>query len=172
MQVVIVGAGVAGLTLANKLIENGISTVLIDREGTVGGLARSFTYRNGATYDIGPHRFHTDDKTVQAFIEDTLGDNKIVIDRDSQLFLYDKYIPWPINLKSVLSLPPHLLARVGMDLLFPRKARKESFEDFVIERYGRTLYKVFFKPYTEKFLDYTCENLHRDWAEAGGEGGL
>lgn len=167
MQVAIVGAGLAGLTLASKLSERGITPILIERENAVGGLARSFTYANGATYDIGPHRFHTDDPEVQKFVEDTLAEDHIIIERNSQLFLFDKYLPWPMTLKSVLALPPHLLIRSGLDLFIPRKAKTESFEDYIIEKYGRTLYKVFFQPYTEKFLDYTCSNLHRDWASTG-----
>ncbi|MGA2587003.1 MAG: FAD-dependent oxidoreductase [Candidatus Aminicenantales bacterium] len=166
-QIVIVGAGIAGMTLADRLSEAGVRTVLVECEDRVGGLARSFRYPNNAIFDIGPHRFHTDDPAVQRYIESTLGDNVITIDRNSQLYLFHKYLPWPITLKNVLALPPLMLIRAGFDLLVPRKARTESFEDYIIEKYGRTLYRAFFKPYTEKFLDYTCSNLHRDWAEAG-----
>ena len=67
----------------------------------------------------------------------------------------------------ILALPPGMMVRAGLDLLAPRRARNNSFEDYIIEKYGQTLYRAFFKPYTEKFLDYTCSNLHRDWAEAG-----
>jgi protoporphyrinogen oxidase len=166
-QVVIVGAGVAGLTLADRLSEAGIRTVLIECEDHIGGLARSFRYPNSAVFDIGPHRFHTDDPAVQRYIETTLGDNLITIDRNSQLYLFGKYLPWPITLRNVAALPPLMMARAGWDLLFPHRARTDSFEDYIIEKYGRTLYRTFFKPYTEKFLDYNCSNLHRDWAEAG-----
>lgn len=166
-NVVIVGAGIAGLTLGSKLADAGANVVLLEREGAVGGLARSFRYTNGATFDIGPHRFHTDDKVVQAFIEETLGENVITISRDSQLYLFGKYLPWPITLKNVAALPPAWLVKAGFDLVFPRKAKTESFEDYIIEKYGKTLYRAFFKPYTEKFLEYTCSNLHRDWASAG-----
>lgn len=167
MQVAIVGAGLAGLTLARRLVDHDIDVVIIEREDCVGGLARSFSYENGTSFDVGPHRFHTDSERVGSFLEDTLEDDKLVVGRNSQLFLFDKYLPWPINVKSVLSLPPALLARMSLDLVLPRKAGTDSFEDYIIEKYGTTLYKVFFKPYTEKFLDYTCGNLHRDWAEAG-----
>ncbi len=167
MRIAIVGAGVAGLTLARTLCKHGIRPVVIEREPTVGGLARSFAYDNGAVFDIGPHRFHTDDPEVQTFIEEVLGDDMLFIDRNSQLFLFNKYIPWPINLKSVASLPPRLLLQSALDVVLPRKAKTESFEDYIIERYGKTLYNVFFKPYTEKFLNYTCANLHRDWATTG-----
>jgi len=167
MQVAIIGAGIAGLTLAKRLSEYGIKTVLIERENAVGGLARSFKYDNGATFDIGPHRFHTDDPEVNQFIMETLDEDHIIIDRNSQLFLFDKYLPWPLTLKGVMSLPLHLFVRAGIDLFIRQNARTESFEDYIIEKYGNTLYKVFFKPYTEKFMDYECSNLHRDWATTG-----
>ncbi len=167
IPVAIAGAGIAGLTLGLKLVEGGIPVILIEREGVVGGLARSFTYPNGAVFDIGPHRFHTDSAEVRDFLLDILGDDYHWIPRNSTLFLYDRYLPWPMRLKNVLAMPPTLLAAAGLDLLRRRKARDESFEDYIIERYGRVLYKTFFQPYTEKFLDYTCANLHRDWAMTG-----
>jgi len=167
MQVVIVGAGVAGLTLAYKLLDGGIDTVIIEREDSVGGLARSFTYANGSIFDIGPHRFHTDNPDVQSFIADILLEDQIHIDRNSQLYIHGKYLPWPITLKSILSLPPKLLMMSAFDMLFPKKAKTESFEDYIIEKYGNTLFKVFFKPYTEKFVNYTASNIHSDWASTG-----
>lgn len=165
--VVIVGAGLAGLTVGCRLAESGVPVVLVERENSVGGLARSFTYPNGATFDIGPHRFHTDSAPVKQFILDVLGDDHLYIDRNSQLFLFDRYLPWPMTLKNVLALPPQLMVRAGLDMFWPRKARTDSFEAYIVERYGRTLYKMFFQPYTEKFLDYTCSNLHQDWAATG-----
>ncbi|HNY87529.1 MAG TPA: FAD-dependent oxidoreductase [Candidatus Hydrogenedentes bacterium] len=167
MDVVIVGAGLAGLTLARRLCREGVRAVLVEREDAVGGLARSFSYANGATFDIGPHRFHTEDPAVLAFVNEVLGDNSLRIRRNSELFLFDQYLPWPLNWKSVLALPPQFLAAAACDLLRPRKARTESLEDYIVEKYGRTLYKIFFQPYTERFLDYECANLHRDWAITG-----
>ncbi len=167
MHVAVIGAGLAGLTLASRLCGQGIGCVVIEREHVVGGLAKSFDYGNGATFDVGPHRFHTDNAEVLRFIKETLEDDLLWIDRNSQLHLFNQYIPWPITLRSVLSLPPRFLAGATLDLAFRPKARTDSFEDYVIERYGRTLYSVFFKPYTERFLDYSCSNLHRDWAQTG-----
>ncbi len=157
----------AGLTLGCKLVEGGAPAVIIERESVVGGLARSFSYPNGAVFDIGPHRFHTDSQKVKDFVLATLGEDHHWIRRNSTLFLFGKYLPWPMTVRNVASLPPRLLLRASMDLLHSRKARTESFEDYIIEKYGRVLYEIFFQPYTEKFLDYTCSNLHRDWAVTG-----
>lgn len=167
MQVIIIGAGISGLTLASKLLENNIKTIIIERENAVGGLARSFNYPNKTIFDIGPHRFHTDDKFVEEFINDVLKEDQIIIPRKSQLYLFEKYLPWPITFKSIFSLPLKLLVLSSCDLLKTNRAKSESLEDYIIEKYGKTLYKTFFKPYTEKFVDYTCQNMHRDWAITG-----
>jgi protoporphyrinogen oxidase len=157
----------AGLTLAYRLCREGVKVVLIERETSVGGLARSFAYENGATFDIGPHRFHTEDIRVREFTERILHENSIRIKRSSEIFLFDRYHPWPVTWKNVLALPPRLLASVGRDILWRPKAKTESLEDYIVEKYGRTLYRVFFQPYTERFLDCKCADIHKDWAVTG-----
>jgi len=59
------------------------------------------------------------------------------------------------------------MIQAGIDLFRRPVARNDSLEDYVLSRYGRTLYEIFFKPYTEKFLSYKCSDLHEDWASAG-----
>ena len=59
------------------------------------------------------------------------------------------------------------MVRGAKDLLFREHLPGESFEADVVNKYGRTLYEIFFKPYTEKFLFYSPADLHRDWARAG-----
>lgn len=171
-SIVIVGAGVAGLTLAYKLLEAKVDypVVIVEKEDRVGGLARSFTYtHNGDTFifDIGPHRYHSEDKAVIDFVLEILGNDYIEIGRRSSVWMYDHYHDWPLTIKSILKLPFWLMFKSTLDLLLRKKAKTESFEDFIIEKYGKSLYLVFFKPYTEKFLKYTCSQLHSDWAKTG-----
>ena len=66
--VVIVGGGVAGLVSAQLLLEAGCEVVVVERETIVGGLARSYKY-DGFTFDCGPHRFHTENPNVGAYLE-------------------------------------------------------------------------------------------------------
>jgi protoporphyrinogen oxidase len=168
-----VGAGVAGLTLAYKLLKSGISypVVVVEKEDRVGGLARSFTYTDAHggvfIFDIGPHRFHSEDKTVIDFILEILGDDHIEIGRASSVWMYDHYHPWPLKINTVFRLPFWLMVKSTVDLLRRKKAKTESFEDYIIEKYGKSLYLVFFKPYTHKFLKFDCSHLHADWAKTG-----
>lgn len=168
-RVVIVGAGVAGLTLAERLSATGrdLDLTVLERERSPGGLARTFK-RDGYLFDIGPHRFHTSDPAVSGYILDILGEDHVTIARRSNVYMADKYRSWPLTLRSVTGLPFPVLFRSFLDL-FRRTGRGElrTFADHVISRYGRNIYDYFFSDYTSKFTGCSAEELHVDWAEAG-----
>jgi protoporphyrinogen oxidase len=140
--------------------------VVVEKEDRVGGLARSFYY-DDFIFDIGPHRFHTDDREVLQFIEAILAENKIVIPRSSGVWMFGNYHDWPLNWKVLFKLPLSVMLRTVPDLFFRKDQQGSSFEDYIISKYGRTLYDVFFKPYTEKFLKLPPHKVHNNWAESG-----
>ncbi len=166
MNITIVGAGVAGLTLGYLLSKKGIPVTIIEKEDEVGGLARSFHYKNWSI-DIGPHRFHTDDPVVQNFLNTTMQDLLIEIPRNSKVFFYGKHFEWPLTLKSLFQLPPALILQSVQDLMFRPRSTGESFESYVMCKYGKALTNSFFREYTEKFLKIKLDKCHRDWAETG-----
>ena len=166
--VVIVGAGVSGLSLACLLQKLGIHCVLVEKEERVGGLARSFTY-DDFTFDIGPHRFHTNVKSVDSFVRDNLGTAALEITRNSQVqFLGHRYL-WPLSPGlMLLRFPPRLILSIGWDLLTLYKKRDPiSFRDQIENMYGPTLYRHFFEGYSSKFLGITPELTDVDWATTG-----
>jgi len=164
--VVIVGAGIAGLTLAHRLVEQGAEVILVEKEGDVGGLARSFAY-HGIVFDIGPHRFHTDDPEVDTYIRGVLGENNLTIDRNSKVWFYGRYHAWPLRLGTVFRLPPGIMARGALDIIRISSPQTKTFKDFVVSRYGRTLYEHFFRNYTIKFIGYEPSEIHSDWGRVG-----
>ncbi len=166
--VVIVGAGVTGLSLAWLLSEQGIPSVVIEKEDRPGGLARSFQY-DGFTFDIGPHRFHTDVPRINDFILDVLADGCIRIPRKSQVRFHGAFYPWPLHPSyTLLRFPPKLALSIMLDLftLF-RKKPVATFKDQIINMYGRTMYRQFFEGYSSKFLGIVPELTHPDWASTG-----
>ncbi|MBC8277677.1 MAG: FAD-dependent oxidoreductase, partial [FCB group bacterium] len=165
--ILIVGAGIAGLTTAHLLAKAGKNVIVVEMEDTIGGLARSFRY-DDFTFDIGPHRFHTDDQEVLQFIKEILGENSMSIPRKSGVYMFGKYFEWPLASSSLFRLPLHIMVKSFFDLIFKHKIQNpESFSEHTIAKYGNTLYKVFFKYYTEKFIRIPCEEVHVDWALAG-----
>ncbi len=166
MNITIVGAGIAGLTLGYLLSKKGIPVVLIEKESEVGGLARSFHYNNWSI-DIGPHRFHTDDPVVKAFLDEIMSGHLMEIDRDSKVYFCDTHYKWPLTFHDVLQLPYSLMAKSMWDLIFRPTSEGGTFESYVMSKYGKTLTDSFFREYTLKFLKMDLKQCHRDWAETG-----
>lgn len=163
----VVGAGVAGLSFADTVTGAGRSAVVVERNDHVGGLARTFRYGD-YWFDVGPKRFHTEDEEVLQFLMSVMGDDYIVVDRSSAVHLFGRYFPWPLDHRALFRLPFKVMVSAGLDLLRRRPpADENSFTEYTRSRYGDTLYRLFFKPYTEKFLQIDCEDVHVDWAKTG-----
>lgn len=163
----IVGAGVAGLSFAHSVLGEGRSAVVVERNDHVGGLARSFRYGDFC-FDVGPKRFHTEDQEVLDFLLSVLGDDYIVVDRSSAVHLFGRYFPWPLDHRALVRLPLKVMVSSALDLIRRSTPEDEnSFSEYTRSRYGDTLYRLFFKPYTEKFLQIPCEEVHVDWAKTG-----
>ncbi|MGM9992204.1 MAG: FAD-dependent oxidoreductase [Candidatus Bruticola sp.] len=169
---VIVGGGAAGLTLAYYLCKAGLPTVVIERESNVGGLSRTFHYGDWS-FDIGPHRFYSQNPKVNRFLKEVQGDGFAEIPRFSQVYFMGKYHEWPLRLETIAKLPPNVALQAGLDMFFrtgrSNRSSSNTFKDYVLCRYGKTLYETFFKDYTEKFVGISTENTHRNWAKIGLE---
>jgi protoporphyrinogen oxidase len=165
-SVTIVGAGVAGLTIGYQLAHRGYSVTIVERNAVVGGLGRTFHYGD-FHFDVGPHRFHTENPRVAGFIRSILQEEAIEIPRKSGARMFGRFHEWPLRPGILLAMPIKLMITGARDLVFREKLPGESFEADVVNKYGRTLYDIFFEPYTRKFLFYSPAELHRDWARAG-----
>ena len=161
----IVGAGPSGLTLAYQLLRAGKRVLLLERDARAGGLAKSYNY-DGNIFDTGPKRFHTDDPLVQSFIEHIGSVEQI--GRSTKVHFAGKYFNWPLEVAEFFKMPLNVgfQSFIGM-LTRPNLVDKESFEQYIQNRYGYKLFDVFFKPYTEKFLQWDVTDIHADWATTG-----
>lgn len=88
--------------------------------------------------------------------------------RKSRLYFMRKLFDYPISLSpdTVLKLGIFKTARIGFSyirsLCLPIKPEK-NLEEFFINRFGRELYRTFFKSYTEKVWGVPCENIDASW---------
>lgn len=157
----------AGVTLAYKLLQSGINhVVLVEKEKELGGLARTLEF-DEFVFDLGPHRFYSEDQEVMDFILDVLGGDYAEVEKASALHIFDKYYHWPFGPLDTLKLPPDFAFLVLLDLIFKKGRPEVSFADFVLNRYGKTLLNRFFDPYYLKALKAPCSEIHRDYASAG-----
>ena len=171
---VVVGAGVAGLTIAYRLLQRGWSVLVVEKESRVGGLARSLYYHHDGQefiFDLGPKIFHSNDEEVRGLIFEVLEGHYNTFERKCSLYHFDTYFNWPLRATEFHKLPVGLLCRVCGDVLKKLLLRSPPpstnlFPDYIRSEYGRTLYELFFKDYTEKFTCSRADDIHSDWANA------
>jgi protoporphyrinogen oxidase len=166
--VAIIGAGPAGLTAAYLLSKNNVDVTVVEADPIyVGGISRTATYK-GFHFDIGGHRFFSKSKAVEDFWTEILPNDMLVRPRSSRIFYAGKFFTYPLKpfealiklgiFESILCVLSWLKAR-----LFPLR-NPRNFEDWVSNQFGKRLFNIFFKSYTEKVWGMSCKEISADWA--------
>jgi protoporphyrinogen oxidase len=167
-SVAIIGAGPAGLTAAYVLARRGIPVTVLEADPQyVGGISRTVEH-DGFRFDIGGHRFFTKAKAIDDLWTDILPDGFIVKERLSRIFYAGKFFAYPLKpLEALRKIGPAealaCLASYGWARLRPIEA-PANFEEWIVNRFGRRLFEIFFKSYTEKVWGMPCDQISADWA--------
>lgn len=170
IRTAVLGAGLAGLSAADALAARGIPVTVLEKNRHAGGLSSTFS-RGAFSFDFGPHRFHTMNAELLGFVRNLLGDDLLTLERRSRIRLLDRYFDYPLALGNVLSsMPPAsglammsgFVAEKLRGLIKPRE--QTSFEGWVLSRFGRPLYDMYFSPYNKKLWGLEPSELSADWA--------
>jgi len=166
-ETVIIGAGPAGLTAAYELGKLGRRTQVLEADDHVGGLSRTVTYK-GYRFDIGGHRFFSKVTLVNDLWHEILGEDFLVRPRLSRIYYQGHFFDYPLRpLNALRGLGPLEALLVGLSYAKAqlRATQPEaSFEDWVSNRFGARLYRIFFKTYTEKVWGIPCSEIAPEWA--------
>ncbi len=166
-SVVIIGAGPAGLTVALELSRHRVPAVVLEADKQVGGISRTVNYK-GYLFDIGGHRFFTKWDEVNQIWRETLGDKFLLRPRLSRIYYRKKFFLYPLVAKNALfGLGPVESVRILLSYLhsalFPTP-KEDNLEEWVSNRFGKRLYQIFFKTYTEKVWGVPCTSIQAEWA--------
>jgi protoporphyrinogen oxidase len=163
----IIGAGPAGLTAAHVMSRAGMTVHVLEADHIVGGIARTVEYK-GFRFDIGGHRFFTKVRAVEDLWRRMLGPDLIERPRLSRIYYDGRFFDYPLKAGNAMrGLGPWRMAAIAASYARARLApiRPEvSFEDWVVNRFGRRLYETFFKSYTEKVWGIPCTEITAQWA--------
>ena len=168
VDVAIIGAGPAGLTAGYLLTKAGKRVAIIEKDPTyVGGISRTVEHQ-GYRFDIGGHRFFSKSQQVVDLWNEILPDDFIQRPRMSRIYYEGKFYSYPLRafealwnlgiLRSTACMASYAWAK-----LFPARDVK-SFEDWTSNQFGKKLYSIFFKTYTEKVWGMPCNEMSADWA--------
>jgi protoporphyrinogen oxidase len=168
VDVAIIGAGPAGLTAGYLLSRQGYKVAIIEKDPYyVGGISRTVEHE-GYRFDIGGHRFFSKSQAVVDLWNEILPDDFIQRPRMSRIYYEGKFYSYPLRafealgnlgiLRSTACMASYVWQR-----LFPIKEVR-SFEDWTSNQFGKKLYSIFFKTYTEKVWGMPCDEMSADWA--------
>ncbi len=165
---VIAGGGPAGLTAAYELTKHGRSCVVLEADPKlVGGISRTDEYK-GYRFDIGGHRFFSKSDEVNRIWREILGDQLITRSRMSRIYYNRRFFHYPLKpVNALTQLGPFTALRIVASYVKVRLkpiAPERSFEDWTVNRFGRLLFEIFFKTYTEKVWGMPTNEISADWA--------
>ena len=167
-KAVVIGAGPAGLTSAYLLAKQGFPVTVLEADPVyAGGISRTVQYK-GFHFDIGGHRFFSKAKEVEDFWTEILSDDLLDRPRSSRIYYNGKFFGYPLRAFEALSKlgvieSARCVLSYGWARVTPSGAEK-SFEDWVSNRFGKRLFSIFFKTYTEKVWGMSCKEISADWA--------
>ncbi|MEO0180035.1 MAG: FAD-dependent oxidoreductase [candidate division WOR-3 bacterium] len=169
MNAVILGAGPGGLSSAYFLARAGVKPVVIEKQDFVGGISRTKLTPDGFRYDMGGHRFFTKNRVLLEMVAEILGDDLLMPVRVSRIYKEGKFFLYPIKIGDVLrKLSVFRGAGFLLDYIWAKTAYSHkpdvSFEDWVVKRFGRGLYRFNFEEYTEKVWGLKPTEISADWA--------
>ncbi len=164
----VVGAGPAGLTAAYALSKRKIPVTVLESDPTyVGGISRTVHFR-GFSFDIGGHRFFSKSKQVEDLWTEILPHDMLERPRVSRILYEGQFYSYPLRpfealtklglVESTRCMASYLNARMRPD------RNPKSFEGWVSNQFGRRLFQIFFKTYTEKVWGISCKEISADWA--------
>ncbi len=163
----IIGAGPAGLSAALELLRSGgaVRPIVFEAAPQPGGISRTVVYK-GNRIDIGGHRFFSKSKWVTDFWASLMDMPRR--SRLSRIYYLRRFFNYPVSLSidTLRKLGPVRTLKVGLSYLRARIAPirpEKTLEDFMVNRFGRELYKTFFRDYTQKVWGVPCDKISPEW---------
>lgn len=197
-NVIIIGAGPAGLTAAYELLKKApdkYNVTILEESEEIGGISRTVRY-SGNRMDIGGHRFFSKDKNVTDWWEEIMptqgspsfddiklqrekqlkkggpdpektDDVMLVRNRVSRIYYKHKFFDYPVTMKPQTFKNMGLASTIKSGTSYIKscvvKKPEDSLENFYINRFGKTLYGMFFEGYTEKLWGRHPSEISADW---------
>lgn len=163
-DILIIGAGISGATLAERYASIGKKVVIVEKRDHIAGNCFDHYDQNGILVSkYGAHLFHTNEEEVWEYVNRFSDwykwEHKVIARVD------DKTVPIPVNITTVNTLFDANIKteeemqtwlnenRVAFD---PAKNGEEA----VLNRVGEVLYEKMFKHYTKKQWDKYPDELH------------
>lgn len=163
MNIIIIGAGVAGSVLANLLAQRNHKITILEKDKTPGGMCKSY-YKEGFIYEYGPHilaNHNCSGRTID-YIRSKI--STVDTQLTTATCVNNKITHYPPSIESAAELG--FKDQVIQELKeLPSEPDNTNFETYLISKVGKTLYHLFFENFTRKFWGTNPKELSAYWAK-------
>lgn len=175
-NVVVLGAGPAGLAVGHELTANGVKVTVLERNEFVGGLCRTVDYK-GFKFDLGGHRWFTKNEDLNNWFRRLMGKEIVMVDRISRIYYSGKYFFYPVRFSDIFKKTgPFTILHAGIAFMWStvyhtiRSRAPLNMKEAYTAQFGAKLYDMFFRRYSEKVWGKPCEQLSADWVSQRSKG--
>jgi protoporphyrinogen oxidase len=165
----ILGGGLTGLSAGYVLTRAGLRAQVFESDSTVGGLSKTIE-KNGFRFDLGGHRFFSKNAKTNSFVKDLMAEELLSVHRTSKIYMRNKFFDYPLKpLNAIfgLGIPTTLqiMSDYGIEKIQGLVKKKDhiSLEDWVVSNFGRTMFDIYFKGYSEKVWGIDCSRISAEW---------
>ena len=171
MKTLILGGGLAGITLARLLSKKGDDVLVLEQESRIGGLCKSVTV-DGFTFDIGgSHIIFSRDQEVLSFMHEVLEENRGERKRETKILYKDRYIKYPFE-NGLYELPKEdcytCLHEFIRSLIASEKGEYKdlvNFKEWIYQTFGTGIAEAYLAPYNQKIWNYPLDMMSSHWVE-------
>jgi len=163
-KVVILGAGITGLVSAYYFSQNkNYEVTLIEKQSFIGGTARGFEHKE-FTLDYGPHKLYTELPRIMNEIKQIVP--LLKIKKKNSIYLKDNFFDFPLQLSQIATKIPFTAFYAGIDIFSKifKKLPDNSYENYLLNRFGKTMYELSFKDYARKVWTSNPQDLDKELA--------
>ncbi|MFH1133767.1 MAG: FAD-dependent oxidoreductase [Nanoarchaeota archaeon] len=171
-DVLILGAGLGGLSVAYHLQQQGISDFLVVEKGSLGGICGTKDV-NGFLLDFGPHLFFTKDAYVVSLMERLLKGNLRTGRSDPWQYAYGAYGKYPYT-TNMRYFPREIRERCLKDFHAAVKKKERdkeagtapklaTYPDWCRYHYGKGFADLFMLRYAKKYWTTDPSELNTEW---------
>src|SRR5574340_153846 len=165
----ILGGGLTGLSAGRVLASGGHRVKVFESDSDVGGLSKTIE-KDGFRFDLGGHRFFTKDEKINNFVRSLMDDELLTVHRTSKIYMRNKFFDYPLrpfNAMFGLGVPTtvKIMADYGLEKVkrLVKEPETVSLEDWVVGSFGRTMFNIYFKGYSEKVWGIECSRISAEW---------
>lgn len=167
-SIIIIGAGLAGLSAAYHGQSAGADYVLYEQEAGPGGMCRTVR-KEGFFFDYSGHLLHLKDPYFKEFVQNVLGDNLCVLERKACIYSNGVFTRYPFQ-ANLYGLPPEVIRECLLGYVEAYCGKEDlptssyrTFRDWIVAKLGEGIGNHFMFPYNEKLWTVPTEELTCEW---------